>query len=129
MMSVVPTVPVVSKRARTGKLGNSILVSWDMVTSELCFLQKDVIFVEGILAKHLKRDDIFTLFIELGLSETTVNAEYDITDIKKYARGLLVAWRNGQDDVLTKYPGGSTWENLRKALTDIGHRGTANKLK
>ena len=102
-----------------------------MVTSIIFLAEtmKDVIFVEGILAKHLKRDDIFKLFIELGLSETTVNAEYDITDIKKYARGVLVAWRNGQDDVLTKYPGGSTWEDLRNALIAIGHRGTANKLK
>ena len=102
-----------------------------MVTSIIFLAEtmKDVIFVEGILAKHLKRDDIFTLFIELGLSETTVNAEYDITDIKKYARGVLVAWRNGQDDVLIKYPGGSTWEDLRNALIAIGHRGTANKLE
>ena len=44
LVSVVPTVPVVSKRARTGKLGNSILVCWDMVTyiiiAELYFLQR-----------------------------------------------------------------------------------------
>ena len=89
----------------------------------------DVIFVEGILAKHLKRDDIFKLFIKLGLSETTVKAEYDIADNKKYAHGLIEAWRNEQDKVLMKYPAGATWENLRKALTDIGHRGTANRLQ
>ena len=90
---------------------------------------EEVIFVEGILATHLERDDIFKLFITLALSETTVNAEYDIADKKKYARGLLVAWRNGQDKVLIKYPVGSTWEDLRNALIAIGHRGTANKLK
>ena len=103
-----------------------------MVTSELLFLaetMEDVIFVEGILAKYMERDDIFKLFITLGLSETTVKAKYGITDIDKYARGLLVAWRNEQDDVLSKYPGGSTWEDLRNTLIAIGHRGTANKLE
>ena len=102
-----------------------------MVTS-IIFLAEtmdDVILVEGILAKYMERDDIFKLFITLGLSETTVNAEYDIADKKKYARGLLVAWRNGQDKVLIKYPEGATWENLRNALIAIGHLGTAKKLE
>ena len=90
---------------------------------------EDVYFVEDILATKLERDDIQKLFNTLGLSETTVKAEYDIADIKKYAHGLIVAWRNEQDKVLMKYPAGATWENLRKALTDIGHRGTANRLQ
>ena len=91
---------------------------------------EDVYFVEDILATKLERDDIQKLFNTLGLSEITVKGYYDIADIKKYARGLIEAWRNGQDDVLTstKYPGGPTWENLRNTLIDIGHRGTANEL-
>ena len=93
---------------------------------------KDVHFVEDILAQFImKRDDIQRLFTTLGLSEITVGGFHEIHDKKQYAHGLLVAWRNEQDDVLksTDYPGGPTWENLRKALTDIGHLGTANRLQ
>ena len=90
---------------------------------------EDVHFVEDILAQFImKRADIQRLFIKLGLSEITAGGFHDIHDKKEYAHGLLVAWRNEQDDVLTKYPGGATWDNLRNALIAIGHRGTADKL-
>ena len=101
-----------------------------MVTS-IIFLAEtmdDVYSVQDILAKYMERDDIQRLFIKLGLSETTVGGYHDIADKKKYARGLIVAWRNEQDKVLSKYPAGATWENLRNALIAIEQSGTAKKL-
>ena len=118
-------------KARTGKLGNSFLVCWDVVTL-IIFLaetKEDVFFVQGILATKLKRHDFFKLFITLGLSETTVNGYQDIAKLENYAFELLEAWSNEKDDVLIKYPEGATWEHLRKVLTDIGHGGTAKKLE
>ena len=88
-----------------------------------------IIFVEGILATDLKRHDIFKLFIRLGLSEKTVKGYQDIADLESYAHGLLEAWSKGKDDVLTKFPGGATLENLKTALIAIGHLGTAKKLE
>ena len=119
-------------KARTGKLSNSFLVCWEWLYTSIIFLAEtmdDVYSVQDILAKYMERDDIQRLFIKLGLSEITVGGYHDIADKKKYARGLIVAWRNEQDKVLIKYPAGATWENLRNALIDIGQSGTAKKLE
>ena len=63
------------------------------------------------------------LFCELGLSDKTLQSHFDHYGIAKYAGYLVRAWINGRDDVLKKpeYPGGATWDNLRKALNKERH--------
>ena len=46
----------------------------------------------------------------------------------EYAEGLIRAWILGDEGVTTAsedYPGGATWENLRKALNELNHSGIA----
>ena len=65
------------------------------------------------------------LFRELGLSDATVLNKSD-----DYAENLIRAWILGGDDVLKseKYTGGATWENLKRALVELGHRGIAKSI-
>ena len=52
---------------------------------------------------------------------------YESSGTSEYAEGLIHAWILGDDGVTTSedYPGGATWENLRKALNELNHSGIA----
>ena len=70
------------------------------------------------------------LFSELGLASKTLLNHFDHYGLDQYADDLFRAWINGRDDVLKKpeYPGGATWDNLRKTLNKQGHVGAARKI-
>ena len=79
--------------------------------------------------KNLDSDDLRSLFRILGLAHQTVQNKYN-GPVKAYADDLIRAWIQGKDRVLElkDYPGGPTWENLKKALLKNGHKGTAAKI-
>ena len=76
--------------------------------------------------KSLDKDHLKELFRELGLYDATLINRYSDSVIA-YADDLITAWIQERDGVLTvdDYPGGATWENLRKALQELGHNGIA----
>ena len=81
------------------------------------------------LLKPLDKDQLKGLFEELGLADATLRNKY-AGDAMAYADDLTRAWIQGRDDVLKSedYPGGPTWENLKKALEELGHNGIADKI-
>ena len=45
-----------------------------------------------------------------------------------YADDLICTWIMERDDVTKKYVGGATWENLKRALVELGHMGIAKSI-
>ena len=82
------------------------------------------------LLTPLDKDQLKELFGELGLYHKTLTNRYSDSVIA-YAYDLITAWIQERDGVLTvdDYPGGATWENLRKALQELGHNGIAAAIK
>ena len=80
--------------------------------------------------KFLSKNQLKDLFRELGLADSTLQNCFETADKDEYADNLLHAWINKRDYVLTstEYPGGPTWENLKKALHNIGHHGAAEAI-
>ena len=74
------------------------------------------------LLKPLDNDELKELFEEFGLSDATLLKKY-AQGVNVYANDLVRAWILGKDGVLKskEYPGGATWGNLKKALTELGH--------
>ena len=72
--------------------------------------------------RNLRKDELGDLFRELGLDDATVENNGPDTIIR--------SWILETDAVLDKkeYPGGATWENLKKALAKLGHKGIAMKI-
>ena len=86
----------------------------------------------GRVQKHLKPLDNFQLkqlFEELELSDSTVRNKYS-KSVQAYAHDLIRKWILGSDNVLTskEYQGGPTMDNLKKALTALGHNGIVSKM-
>ena len=97
-----------------------------MVCLLLASLLTDILHIKDVLTK-LNKGKLRDLFQELGLSESSTNEMF--TDgIGDYADDLLRKWKIGDDDVLDKYKGGATPENLKKALIKRKHRGLADQL-
>ena len=93
--------------------------------------ERDLISAKDVLAKYLSKSELRDLFNRLGLSDHTLQDCFVTAGINDYAREMLKAWKNKKDNVLTStdYPGGPTWENLRKALTDMGHHGAVVEME
>ena len=92
---------------------------------------RDLGVAKGILVRYLDiNGELRDLFRELGLANDTLQNHYENYGLREYAEYLLRAWINGRDNVLNNppYPGGATWENLRKALTELGHHGAAEEV-
>ena len=79
--------------------------------------------------RSLKKNEMKDLFEELGLFDDTLRNKYGDEDTV-YADDLISAWIHGKDDVLAldDYPGGPTWDNLKKALRELHHYGIANDI-
>ena len=79
--------------------------------------------------RSLKKNEMKDLFEELGLFDDTLRNKYGDEDTV-YADDLISAWIHGKDDVLAldDYPGGPTWDNLKKALRELRHHGIANDI-
>ena len=92
-------------------------------------IDRDVRKVKNLL-KPLEKDEIKELFGELGLFDATLRKKYSDND-NVYADYLVRLWIRGDDDAqqLEDYPGGATWENLKKALTKLGRTGIAEEIK
>ena len=73
-----------------------------------------------------KKEQIRDLFRELGLANATLEEHYQDYGLNEYADDLLKAWINKRDGVLEK--GGPTWENLKAALTEKGHKGAVEEI-
>ena len=92
---------------------------------------RDLGVAKGILVRYLQiNGELRDLFRELGLANAILQEHYENYGLSQYAEYLLCAWINGRDNVLNNpaYPGGATWENLREALTKLGHHGAAEKI-
>ena len=91
-------------------------------------IDRDVHKVNKLL-KTLDSDQLRELFGELGLYRTTLINKYR-DSVVAYADDLVCAWIQGRDGVLESkdYPGGPTWENLKKALQELKHNGIASKI-
>ena len=74
-----------------------------------------------------KKEQLRDLFRELGLADATLQEHYQDYGLNEYAEDLLKAWINKRDGVLEK--GGPTWENLKTALTEKGHKGAVEEIK
>ena len=109
-----------------------VLVSFLIINniSSYIDIDRDLGPVKGILVRHLDKEQLRDLFRELGLANKTLQDTLDHHGLSQYAEDLVYAWINGRDDVLKKpeYPGGATWDNLRKALTKEGHGGAALQI-
>ena len=83
-----------------------------------------------ILVDYLNKDELRNLFRLLGLANATPESHIDHYGLNQYAEDLLRDWINGRDNVLNnpEYPGGATWENLRKALTQLGHYAAVKRV-
>ena len=70
------------------------------------------------------------LFDELGLSDKTLRNRY-ADSVEAYTDDLARSWILEKDGVLTSedYSGGATWENLTKALVELGHKGIAGNVE
>ena len=81
------------------------------------------------LLKSLENYQLRDLFRELGLSDATLMNNYSQSTVA-YAEDLIRAWILERDNVLEseEYPGGATWENLKKSLKHCGHNGIAKKV-
>ena len=79
---------------------------------------------------YLGKKELRDLFRDLGLANVTLQNHFEVYGLNQYADDLLLAWINERDNVLnnTDYPGGATWENLRKALTKLGHHGAGERV-
>ena len=79
--------------------------------------------------KYLDKKQLRDLFRELGLANATLQNHFHHYGLNDYAEDLLLAWIKERDNVLSnpEYPGGATWENLRKALTELGHHGAVER--
>ena len=86
-------------------------------------IDRDLGPAKAILECHLDKVQLKNLFRELGLANKTLINYFDNYGLSQYAEDLVRAWINVRDDVLKKpeYPGGATWDNLRKALDKEGH--------
>ena len=93
--------------------------------------ERDLISAKDVLVKYLSKSELRDLFNRLGLADNTLQDRFDTAGKNDYAREMLKAWKNRQDDVLksTDYSGGPTWENLRKALNNMEHHGAVLELK
>ena len=82
--------------------------------------ERYMISAKDVLVKYLNKSELRDLFNRLGLADHTLQDCFDMAGKDDYAREMLKAWKNKKDNVLTStdYPGGPTWENLRKALSD-----------
>ena len=80
---------------------------------------------------YLNKEQLRDIFRDLGLADATLQEHYQDYGLDEYAEDLLIAWINKRDDVLDNpdYPGGATWENLRKALAKNGHNGAREQLR
>ena len=76
--------------------------------------------------KYLNKDQLRDIFRELGLANATLQEHSQDYGLNEYAEDLLTAWINKRDDVLEK--GGPTWENLKTALTEKGHKGAVEEI-
>ena len=81
-------------------------------------LDNDILPAKTVL-KGLKKREIRDLFIELGLSDGTVEDCFETLGIDEYTHELLRHWINEKDDVGTKWKGGATWENLKAAMIKL----------
>ena len=77
------------------------------------------------LLKPLDKDELKELFEELGLSDATLRNKYSYSAVV-YLDDLVRLWIQARDDVLDR--GGATWENLKSALQELGHKGIANEI-
>ena len=77
------------------------------------------------LLKPLNKDELKALFEELGLYDTTLRNKYSDSAVV-YLDDLVRSWIQARDDVLDR--GGATWENLKSALQELGHKGIANEI-
>ena len=68
--------------------------------------------------KSLTKEELQMLFRELSLSSTTVENNYDGSNVYAYKNDLIRKWIHGDDEVKKK--GGATWENLNTALKGCG---------
>jgi hypothetical protein len=91
-------------------------------------INKDVHKAKNLL-KHLKKEELKDLFVELGLFDATVLNNYSAS-ANVYANDLVRAWVLGKDSVLQSetHPGGATWENLRSGLRTLDHHGVADTI-
>ena len=82
------------------------------------------------LLKPLENYQLRDLFRELGLSDATLMNKYEHGTLMAYAEDLIRGWILERDNVLEseEYPGGATWENLKKSLKHCGHNGIAKKI-
>ena len=77
------------------------------------------------LLKPLNKDELKALFEELGLYDATLRNKYSYSAVV-YLDDLVRSWIQARDDVLDR--GGTTWENLKKALLELEHKGIANDI-
>ena len=91
---------------------------------------KDLGVAKSILVYYLNKEQLKDLFRELGLADVTLQNHFKDCSLMAYAEDLLHAWISGRDNVLNhpNYPDGATWVNLKKALTLLGHKGTAGRI-
>jgi hypothetical protein len=92
-------------------------------------LDRDDVNSTKTALQHLEKEELKDLFQELGLSDLTARNKYT-KSIKAYAEDLIRGWILGRDNVTksAEYPGGATWENLRKALRKMEHHGIAERI-
>lgn len=74
-----------------------------------------------------EKEELKSLFRELGLSHHRVTNSYDGSTLTAYRDTLIKSWIL-QDDYV-KEKGGATWESLRDALRSIGKTGIADKIQ
>ena len=77
------------------------------------------------LLKSLNRDELKSLFEELGLYDATLRNKYSDSAVA-YLDDLVRSWIQARDYVLDR--GGATWESLKSALQELGHNGIANEI-
>ena len=78
----------------------------------------------------VEKNELRDIFRELGLADATLQNKFECSGLKQYADDLLHAWINERDKVLNNpdYPGGATWENLKKALSKEQHHGAVEAI-
>ena len=77
------------------------------------------------LLKPLNKDELKSLFEELGLYDATLRNKYSDSAVA-YLDDLVRSWIQARDDVLDR--GGATRESLKSALQELGHNGIANEI-
>ena len=124
-----PTSAAITTSGRTGKLGDHAYTHYFPYLIKLLLdINPDVRRARELL-KHLEKNELRELFMELGLFDSTLQNKYTFS-ISAYCNDLLRAWILGRDGVLKSevYGGGATWENLKEALVALDHHGVAEKI-